>query len=446
MKEHKIFRYIKKDYPKLKYKSFNKATDEEKKEIANEQQISVGNCHWGQIKLFYTEFEFLELISHHIELSEVLILYVGAASGSHLNLLLEFYPMIHFLLYDPNKFEIKESDNVKIKTGQDGFFGDDKIQEVLQFANGRKIIFISDIRLTNEDEYERQKVIYNDMIIQQRWAIELKSEFMLFKYRMFYYKDDPKEVDFINNKLVIDDDFYKNNCIIINKNNIKIDDMLYLSGLLYTQLYSPIRSGETRLFVSKIKYRSDNNKYNKDDQDKYLLQYYNNVDYESQLNYFNIYDRPKEYIWGKSDLMAKYILGMQVNYTSACEYYLIYRYLKRFNKPYKFLDVLLTMIKILTFMNTYHNNNLVVCQYKHFNKFIQKKEFISYENKTTFNEYVENNNNKIKKRYEEQKNNLKTLENKIDKKILDEYIRSYNFNNKFVNIKSGHLIFKHIHI
>jgi hypothetical protein len=438
--KNKLFRTITNSYPKLKYKITKNSTPEELKMIEEERLVSFKNCHFGQYKLFYTEFEFLELVSHHLDLSECLIFYVGSASGSHLNLLLEFYPMLNMLLYDPGKFEIKESKNVKIKTGQDGFFDDSKIPEVLEYANGRKILFISDIRLTAEDEYERQKVIYHDIIIQQKWAIALQSEFMLFKFRMFYYKDDPKEVNFMDNSYA-NDEFYKTNCIIQPKENIKYDDMLYLSGSLYVQLYSPTRSGESRLFVSKIKYRSDANLYKPEDQQKYVMQYYNNLDYEYQLNYFNIHDRNKEYVWGKSDKLAKYIPGMEVNYTSACEYFLIYRYLKRFNKSYKFEDVLATIIKILTFMNTYHHNNLVVCQYKHFNKNLDKILSVK-QSGFDFDDYMNKLNSAKKTRFIEQVNNLKTLKGVIDKDTIDKFIVSYNFNNKLVNIYNGTIKFK----
>jgi|SRR3989344_5614 len=437
----KFFRIINNNYPQLKFKFYKNATKEELEELRNEYISILNNCHWGQLKLFYTEFEFLELISQHIDLSTCLILYVGAADGSHLNLLLEFYPMINLLLYDPNEFKIKESKNVIIKTGNDGFFSDEKIPEVLNIANGRKIVYISDIRLTDEDEYKRQKVIYNDMIIQQRWAITMSSEFMLFKFRMFYYKESPKEVDFIDNSYV-KNEFYNKNTIIEDKTDIKFDDMLYLFGKLYLQIYSPTRSGETRLYVSKIKYHKDAKLYTKEEQNKYKMTYYNNIKYESQLNYFNVHDRNKQYKWGHSDKMALYIPGMNVNYASACEYYLIYRYLKRFNLKKTFNEVLNVMIKIILFMNTHYNNNLVICQSKAFKKILEKKDYINEIGGYHIDKYIVEVLENTQKKFKEQIKNLNST-NLIDKILVDKLIKSYNKKSEFYNIYNGEIIIKY---
>ena len=74
------------------------------------------------------------------------------------------------LLYDPLKFDIEEDDQIIIKTGVNGWFSDDTVKEVLEIANGRKILYISDIRVSDEDEYIREVNIFNGKftLINQR--------------------------------------------------------------------------------------------------------------------------------------------------------------------------------------------------------------------------------------------------------------------------------------
>ena len=62
------------------------------------------------------------------------------------------------------KFDIKEDENFIIKTDKDGWFDDDKINQVLEIANGRKILYISDIRLSDEEFKIKENLIYEDML------------------------------------------------------------------------------------------------------------------------------------------------------------------------------------------------------------------------------------------------------------------------------------------
>jgi hypothetical protein len=139
------------------------------------------NCHYGTIKLFYSELEFLLKCSKYVDLDECLILYIGAQPGYRLKYLFikEYFPNIKMLLYDPLKFDIEEDEQIIIKSGKDGWFDDDKIDEVLKIANNRKIIYISDIRISDDDHYKKELFIYEDLIKQQRWAINMGADFIL---------------------------------------------------------------------------------------------------------------------------------------------------------------------------------------------------------------------------------------------------------------------------
>ena len=51
----------------------------------NEDTIkTIENCHFGAIKLFYSEVEFLLKCSKYVDINECLILYIGAQPGYRL--------------------------------------------------------------------------------------------------------------------------------------------------------------------------------------------------------------------------------------------------------------------------------------------------------------------------------------------------------------------------
>jgi hypothetical protein len=434
----KLFRVIDKDFPETPYIVHSDNIDEEM-EHNKQSSETYDNCHWGQLKLFYSELEFLTIVSKKLDISKCLIVYSGAASGEKLNLLVKYYPQGRWLLYDPNPFKVKESENFIIKTGSNGngdgpgWFNEGKIPEVLKIANGRKIIFITDIRLDDNDPYIRQKVIYNDMLIQQKWGMMMSAEFMQIKFRMFYYEKSSSEVDFIDNSYK-DEQFFKDNAVIINKKDIKFDDMLYLAGTIYTQVYSPQRSGETRLVIKKIKYRDDAKKYNIRDQNKYVMKYYNNIKYESQLNHFNIYTRNEDYYFKKSKKLAKYIPGLDIKYTTATVYYIIYKYLKSVKKSAKFNDVLKMVIDITLFMNTRFNNNLVICILKRLSIKLASTNAALLVIK--FRQKLE----KIKITFEEQIKKLRKYKY-IDNELKTKLIKSFDYFNlsHIIIIKDGKL-------
>jgi hypothetical protein len=61
------------------------------------------------------------------------------------------------------------------------FFTDDTLDHVRKNCQGRKILFISDIRVDNKEED-----IIKDMRNQAFWGTELNSPFMLHKFRLPY--------------------------------------------------------------------------------------------------------------------------------------------------------------------------------------------------------------------------------------------------------------------
>ena len=67
--------------------------------------------HWGQRKLLMTEIEFLTQYSKKNDM----VLYVGAAPAIHTSFLSKLFPTLKFILVDPMKFNIKETDKIEIR-------------------------------------------------------------------------------------------------------------------------------------------------------------------------------------------------------------------------------------------------------------------------------------------------------------------------------------------
>jgi hypothetical protein len=395
MNKDKFSRIIKMSDPTIPF--MTKPNDDKWKEFEKTVIPFMNNCHWGTLKLFYSELEFINIVSKYIDINECLVLYVGAQPGFRLKHLFvkHFFPKMKMLLYDPLDFDIEEDEQIIIKTGIHGWFSDETIDEVLKIANGRKIIYISDIRLNDDDSYQKESNIHDDMQKQQRWGVMMGAEFMLLKFRMFFYSKTggPKEVDFIDNTLP---EMYKDK-IIFNKNEKKHKSnylwMLYLSGTLFTQIYSPQRSTESRLFVKKIKYHKDKDNYSKEEQEKYKMKYYNNLKYEGIFNYFNLVKRNQNWEYKKSKKLVKYIPGFTVSYSSASEYYIMRKYfLSQKIKP-SFNKILSNILYVHTFLGNRYTNNLIICgciqNYKH--KLIKT---ILYKDKDTseYSKYNEDSN------------------------------------------------------
>jgi hypothetical protein len=212
------------------------------------------SCHWGQKKLLLSEIQFLTNVCKKLNtksLNDYAVVYVGAADGFHFPILYNLFPELIWILYDPGKFS-KESymhpQKQKVKIFNQ-FFTDETIKHAQQNAENRKILFISDIRVTPKDEQ-----VYTDMINQARWGTSIGADFMLLKFRLPYNEPDTfKPINIVDLKL---------NKTIINNNDLIAKDTIYLKGDVFLQLYHPQYSTELRLFVEK-----KNNKYELDNYD-----------------------------------------------------------------------------------------------------------------------------------------------------------------------------------
>ena len=192
--------------------------------------------HWGQRKLLMTEIEFLTQYSK----KDDLVLYVGAAPAIHTSFLSKLFPTLKFILVDPMKFNIKETDKIEIRKE---YFTDEKARE---FIN-KDFLFICDIRISNDQiNYKpSENEVKNDMIVQQRWVDIMKPRYSILKFRLPWNEEQ----------------------------------FLYLDGKIVIQPWGPQSSTETRLIVNdSLKKRKWNCKL-----------------YEEQMYYFNTVTRCKCY-------------------------------------------------------------------------------------------------------------------------------------------------------
>lgn len=214
--------------------------------------------HWGQRKLLLLEINFLTKVYKD---EEILVIYAGAAPGTHLPMLVKLFPKVQFHLYDPKRFDncLEQYSNVKInpyyvsnnmnyKNKKYGYF----TNEVAKwYENKNKFYFISDIRTVphnifhnNKNVVEKfEKEILRNQNDQMNWISIMKPELSILKFKLPYPS-------------IGKDQYYK-----------------YLRGEIQFQVWSPTSSSETRIVISKS--------------DLDYTYWYDVVAYERKLAYYN---------------------------------------------------------------------------------------------------------------------------------------------------------------
>jgi hypothetical protein len=173
---------------------------------------------WGQLKLFVSELNFITRYWNSNVIPILNIVYVGAAPGTHIEILSQLFPQIVWNLYDSRSFYKSLKDNKQINIYQKLFESSD----VDQWKNRKDVFFISDIRnlkynIKNEEK-ENEKIAWDDMLLQQKWVVDIKPVQSLLKFRLPYSYEWSKQ-----------------------------DSISYLDGLLYRQAWAPQSSTECRL-------------------------------------------------------------------------------------------------------------------------------------------------------------------------------------------------------
>ena len=210
--------------------------------------------HWGQLKLFLSEVEFLTKVMEDADSKgkkEIVFVYAGAAPGDHTKYLASLFPTIKFELYDPNKFIVKDGKMIKTHVQ---FFLNVDAQEWADYAKKHPesyIAFCSDIR----SEPATEENVERNMTMQREWWEIINPDLTMFKFRLPWNKGTTE----------------------------------YPEGDIYIQLYPGATSTETRLIIKK------NAKMIK----------YDNEQYESALFYHNRISRSKEYTQSSGIILDK---------------------------------------------------------------------------------------------------------------------------------------------
>lgn len=192
--------------------------------------------HWGQRKLLLSEIEFLTLVGPE-NLQRAVVVYAGAAPGTHVKILSDMFPMVNFILVDPAPFTVKPTSKIQII--QD-LCTDDLCRELAEKHDN--ILLISDVRSTDpftDDEAKMERQIREDMQLQQHWHILLKSRRSILKFRLPWSDGTT----------------------------------LYLDGDIYLPVWGPQTTTESRLITSA--------------ENPLAMKIYDNRKYENQMFYFN---------------------------------------------------------------------------------------------------------------------------------------------------------------
>ena len=377
-------------------------------------------CHWGQKKLLLSEIQFFTRICETLQiksLEEYAVVYIGSAGGHHLPILYNLFPDLIWLLYDPAPYSdvvMKHQNKDKSVFVYNMFFTDKTLEHVKKNSQGRKILFISDIRVENKEEN-----IIKDMRDQAFWGMELNAPYMLLKFRLPYEELDsiPKS----NKQLNLNEKYISNPNFITNKKN----NMIYLKGDVYLQIFPPPYSGELRLFVEQ----KDN---------KYEFVEYDYLDIENRLINFNSVIRPTYGNIESDDLeMLNYIPGYDTSIECLMEYQVVQKFYKYF---FNITDSKILIHKLYDmnfFLEKLTHRNFITCNYDTTNKNLNKTK--NNEDKIVKLKYWKeisklNIGLSAKNQYELiKKNGLSILGEKRYNRAL-EYLQKYITDLKYVEI------------
>jgi hypothetical protein len=231
------------------------------KEKYDSKYKSKTNVHLGQRKLLLSE---IQLLNEYYKTNKIdpILIYIGAAIGSHLLILHDLFPKVKFILYDGANFDArlktyKFMNVFEIHEGNDGFFTSDKCKiEKQRFDKiKRPLLFVSDIRLTEENF---EKGVSRDMEMQKEWITILNPFMSLVKFRMPYSLKHGESID-------------------------------YMKGDILFGIWPKNVSGETRLLIKKennyniVKYDFENYEQTMFFHNKYIRPYCFNINYKKYV-------------------------------------------------------------------------------------------------------------------------------------------------------------------
>jgi hypothetical protein len=302
--------------------------------IFNEESFDYNpKCHWGQKKLLLSEIQFFTKVCESLNttsLKDYAVVYIGSADGYHLPILYNLFPELIWLLYDPRPYaDVVMKHPLKDKSVFifNQFYVDDTIEHSKKYSQGRKILFISDIRVDNAEV----KII-KDMRDQAYWGMELDSPFMYLKFRLPY--EEMEEIPVKAKQLELNDKRITNPDLNTDKKN----HLIYLKGDIYLQIYPPQYSAELRLYVEKNK-----------ETNKYDLAEYNYMDVETKIAYFNNFIR-SHFNYNGDDIPLE-LINMIPSYDNSIECLMEFEIMRKYYKHFYNMTDNIELIRKIYDMN-----------------------------------------------------------------------------------------------
>ncbi len=230
--------------------------------------------HWGQRKLLISEIEFLTL---HARPGDI-VLYAGAAPGTHTPQLINMFPQLLFVLVDPAPFsgKLREGDRVRLRQE---CFTDELAREYTGLSE--RLLFVCDVRSCDPnimDNEEVERHVWEDMAAQMRWHTIMRPRRSMLKFRLPWQAGTSD----------------------------------YLDGDVYLPVWGPITTTEARLITHE---------------NSVATRPYDHTVYEQQMFYFNTRGRVARYRHAV-DTTPESAEGLDYCYDCAAEIYILALFLQ----------------------------------------------------------------------------------------------------------------------
>ena len=278
--------------------------------------------HYGQRKLLLSEIEFITLLTAentsvdaaqdaHSSSSatapqqqqrggeantmdkSLLIVYAGAANGSHLPLLFDLFPGVRYVLIDPAPFchavqTIAQLANGPIAELINGYCTDELCLRLRrQYGGSHRLALVSDIRsgipekLTNKQNTD---MITRDNKMQASWCVSLCAEAAMLKFHPPY----PAVTDRSSRHYDPQDN--------------TPESIRYLDGQLVFGVWAPKSSSEVRLIIT-MPFRADAAEAAARAEGRE----YNCREFEEQLYHYNTHNRYQKDVDAERTILASYL-------------------------------------------------------------------------------------------------------------------------------------------
>ena len=146
--------------------------------------------HWGQRKLLMSEIDFLTRFGLPSDTSTTpttyTVVYAGAAPATHMPYISELFPEIHFVLVDPNPFDIAKAENIEIIND---YFSTALAKTLRARFSKSTVLFISDIRTADWKEQTQEeylKFLNADNAAQAEWSEAIGATHSMLKFALPY--------------------------------------------------------------------------------------------------------------------------------------------------------------------------------------------------------------------------------------------------------------------